>query len=236
VTNGGIFRLPHINIAIDGPAGAGKSTVAKMISKALGIIYLDTGAMYRTVALKAISQGIDTRDAEKLSRLVETISIKIDFTDGEQQIFLDGENVSNKIRTPEVSIGASNVAVIPAVRIKMVEIQREIAKFNSVVMDGRDIGTYVLPGADYKFFLTASVEERAKRRYAEQIEKGMKDVRFEDVLKDIQYRDQNDSSRDFAPLCKAEDAIEIDTTNLTVNEVVEKILSIIKAKNKKSIR
>lgn len=221
--------MSKINIAIDGPAGAGKSTIAKMVSKSLGIIYLDTGAMYRAVALKAINLGIDTKDSGKLSELVKDIDIKINFLEDEQQIFLNSENVSKKIRTPEVSIGASNVAAIPAVRMKMVELQREIARYQSVVMDGRDIGTYVLPGADFKFFLTASVEERAKRRYAEQLEKGIDSISLEEVRRDIDYRDKNDSSRDFAPLRKAEDAIEIDTTSMNIDEVVDKILSIINA-------
>jgi cytidylate kinase len=161
-----------INIAIDGPAGAGKSTIAKAISRILGIIYLDTGAMYRTVALKAIRSGIDTRDEKQLTELVRDIDIRIEYKDNEQRIFLDGDEVTALIRTPEVSIGASNVAVIPAVRIKMVELQREIAHSSDVVMDGRDIGTYVLPEANFKFFLTATLDERAKRRYDEMISKG----------------------------------------------------------------
>jgi cytidylate kinase len=221
-------ELENIAIAIDGPAGAGKSTIAKIISRSLGIIYLDTGAMYRTVALKAINEGIDTRDAEKLAQIVGSIDIRIEYRGSEQLIFLDSEDVSKKIRTPEVSIGASNVAVVPAVRVRMVELQREIARNNSVVMDGRDIGTYVLPNARYKFFLTASVEERARRRFAEQQDKGMKDITFEEVLNDIVYRDKNDSTRDFAPLSKAEDAVLLDTTSMSVEEVAHKILSVIK--------
>lgn len=213
-----------ITVAIDGPAGAGKSTIAKMISKKLKIVYLDTGAMYRTVALKAIRENIDTSDAEKLSQLVKDINIEVKHINDEQRIYLDGEDVSDYIRTPEVSIGASNVAVIPEVRIKMVELQRAIASKCSVVMDGRDIGTYVLPNATLKIFLTASIEERAKRRYNEQLLKGINDVSLEEVKKDILYRDKNDSSRAFAPLAKAEDAIEMDTTNLSIDEVVNKIL------------
>lgn len=224
--------LRKIGIAIDGPAGAGKSTIAKIISKSLGIIYLDTGAMYRSVALKAIREGINTKDQEKLSNLVEKTDIKVTYSGDEQRIILDGEDVTKKIRTKEVSIGASDVSAVPAVRIKMVELQREIADKNSVVMDGRDIGTYVLPNADYKFFLTASVEERAKRRFKEQIEKGVKDITLEEVKKDIEYRDKNDSSRDFAPLRKAEDAIEIDTTNISAQEVANRILSIIKGNDR----
>ncbi len=217
-----------INIAIDGPAGAGKSTIAKLVSKTFGIIYLDTGAMYRAVALKAVNEGIDTSSVSALSKLVECIDIKIDYSMGEQRIFVDGKDVTSLIRTPEVSIGASNVAVVPEVRLKMVELQRAIAKENSVVMDGRDIGTYVLPDADFKFFLTASVEERAKRRFLEQTQKGLTGISLEEVKKDIEYRDNNDSNREFAPLKKADDAIEVDTTSLNIEQVAEKIIGYIK--------
>lgn len=220
--------LTRINIAIDGPAGAGKSTVAKNISKALGIIYLDTGAMYRTVALKAILSGIDTADAGRLASLAGNINLRMEHNGNEQRIFLDGEDVTDKIRTPEVSIGASNVAVIPAVRIEMVKLQREIAEKNDVVMDGRDIGTYVLPDAKYKFFLTASLEERGKRRFEELNGKGMSGMTLDEVKKDIAFRDKNDSSRAFAPLSKAPDAIEIDTTDMNPQQVVEEILARIK--------
>ena len=220
--------MSTINIAIDGPAGAGKSTVAKTISKNLGIIYLDTGAMYRAVALKAIRSGLDTKDADALAGLVKDIDIRIEYNNGEQRIFLDGVDVSGEIRTPEVSIGASNVAVIPAVRIKLVELQREIAENNNVVMDGRDIGTYVLPDARYKFFVTASLEERAKRRYEELLAKGMIGAVYEDVMQDIAFRDQNDSSRAFAPLSRASDAVEIDTTCMNPEQVADRILSFIK--------
>jgi cytidylate kinase len=214
-----------ISIAIDGPAGAGKSTIAKLISKKLGILYLDTGAMYRAVALKAINENIDTLDEEKLSKLVENINIEIVYSKDEQKIILDGEDVSSLIRTPEVSIGASNVATIPDVRIKMVELQKKISSESSVVMDGRDIGSYVLPNADVKIFLNADIKERAKRRYSEQLSKN---ITLEEVLKDIEYRDKNDSSRSFAPLIKASDAIEIDTTNMSIDEVVNTILGYVK--------
>ena len=217
-----------INIAIDGPAGAGKSTIAKIISKTLGIIYLDTGAMYRAVAFKAINEGVDTKDADKLSKTIENIELKILYKENIQRIYVDGEDVTDKIRTPEISTGASNVAVVPEVRIKMVEIQREIACQNSVVMDGRDIGTYVIPNADLKIFLTASLEERAVRRHKELLEKGAKESKLDDVKSDIEYRDKNDSSRAFAPLSKASDAIEIDTTDMSVEEVAQKIISLVK--------
>ena len=184
--------------------------------------------MYRAVALKAINENIDTLDKEKLSKLVENIDIEIVYANDEQKIFLDGKDVSSLIRTPEVSIGASNVATIPDVRIKMVELQRKIASENSVVMDGRDIGSYVLPDAEVKIFLNADVRERAKRRYLEEKAKNTKDITFEEVLKDIEYRDKNDSSRSFAPLTKALDAIEVDTTNMSVDEVVNTILGHVK--------
>ena len=223
--------MTRINIAIDGPAGAGKSTVAKAVAKDMNIIYLDTGAMYRAVALKAIQSGFDTRDQVVLEALVKDIDIRIEHDGNEQRIFLIGKYVSGDIRTAEVSIGSSNVAVNPAVRIKLVELQRKIAKDNDVVMDGRDIGTYVLPDARHKFFLTASIEERAKRRYYEMIGKGMSDITISQIEKDISYRDKNDSSRAFAPLSKASDAIEIDTTSLSEQEVVDCVLSHITNKN-----
>jgi len=218
-----------IAIAIDGPAGAGKSTIARIISETLNILYLDTGAMYRTVALRAIRDGIDTRSQDELKQMIENINIKVTYSDNKQHIFLDEEDVTELIRTSEVSIGASNVAVVPEVRIRMVEIQRQIASQNSVVMDGRDIGTYVLPDAEFKFFLNASLEERAKRRYKEQLLKGITGTSLEEVKKDMEYRDKNDSSREFAPLCKATDAIEIDTTNMSIENVVDKILGYIKS-------
>ncbi len=217
-------RNSKIAIAIDGPAGAGKSTIAKLVSKKLKIVYLDTGAMYRAVALKAIRENIDTLDRDKLANIIENIDIKVEYMGDDQRIYLDGEDVSELIRTPEVSIGASNVAVIPEVRVKMVELQRAIAKESSVVMDGRDIGSYVLPDATLKIFLTASIEERAKRRYNEQLLKGVNNISLEEVKKDIEYRDKNDSSRAFAPLMKAADAVEIDTTKMSIDEVVKKIL------------
>lgn len=220
----------NISIAIDGPAGAGKSTIAKIISEDIGIVYLDTGAMYRAVALKAIRDRIDTTDRDSLSKMVDSIGITVNYVDGEQFIYLNGEDVTSKIRTSEISIGASNVGTVPEVRIKMVELQRQIAAKTSVVMDGRDIGTYVLPDAKFKFFLTASVDERALRRYNEQLAKGYKNISLDDVKSDIEYRDKNDSSREFAPLSKASDAIEIDTTSLSIDEVAQRIISIIKEK------
>lgn len=225
-----------INIAIDGPAGAGKSTIARNIAKRLKIVYLDTGAMYRTVALKAIREGVDTKDREKVSQIVRNIDMNVLFNNSEQYMILDKEDVSKLIRSSEISVGASNVSAIPEVRVKMAQIQREFASKNSVVMEGRDIGTYVLPQAHVKIFLTASIEERAKRRYNQFIEKGMANVSLEEIIEEIKYRDKNDSSRELAPLRKAEDAFEIDTTNLTIGQVTDKILNYIRQAEKKNGR
>jgi len=224
----GFVKMKNISVAIDGPAGAGKSTISKVVAKTLGLIYVDTGAMYRAVALYAIQNGMDTKNADgALEKSLDKISIDIAYQDGEQHIFLNGEDVSGIIRTPEVSMGASNVATLPCVRLKLVELQREIAKKQSVIMDGRDIGTYVLPSADIKIFLTASVEARAKRRHKELIEKGTS-VSYEEVLLDMQKRDLNDSTRAFAPLKQADDAVLIDTTEYDFDASVDKILSHIK--------
>ena len=220
--------MKNVSVAIDGPAGAGKSTISKVVAKKLGLIYVDTGAMYRAVAFYAIQNGMDTKNSDgALEASLDKISIDIAYQDGEQHIYLNGEDVSGLIRTPEVSMGASNVATLPCVRLKLVEIQREIAKKQRVIMDGRDIGTYVLPDADIKIFLTASVEARAKRRHKELIEKGTS-VSYEEVLLDMQKRDLNDSTRAFAPLKQADDAVLIDTTEYDFDASVNKILSHIK--------
>ncbi len=211
------------SIAIDGPAGAGKSTIAKKVSAELGFIYLDTGAMYRAVALKAIQSGVDTKSREDIIRIIDNISIAITHDDNTQKIFLDGRDVSEDIRTGEVSAGAANVAAIKEVRLKMVELQRKIAGENDVVMDGRDIGSYVLPEANLKIFLTADIDERAKRRYEELVLKGQQ-VNLDDVREDMRNRDNNDMSRAFAPLKKVPDAVEIDSTAMTIEEVAERIL------------
>lgn len=225
--------MSTIKIAIDGPAGAGKSTIAKIVARQLGFIYIDTGAMYRAVALKAIQNNIDTKnEIEKVCGILKDINIDIKHDkENSQLVFLDNEDVTNKIRTSEVSIGASNVACIPEVRLKLVELQRKLARENNVIMDGRDIGTYVLPDADIKIFLTASPEERAKRRYEEMLMKGYT-CNYEDVKKDILYRDQNDSSRSFAPLKAADDAIIVDTSGNELEESVDIILNIIKERLK----
>lgn len=217
--------MTHLKIAIDGPSGSGKSTLAKAVSKKLGILYLDTGAMYRACGLKAILSGISPKDEELVVKMLETLDIDIRFADGEQRIFLDKRDVSSDIRTPDVSVAASDISSLPAVRIKMVAMQREIAGARSVVLDGRDIGSYVLPDADYKFFLTADPQERAKRRLEELALRGITTQTYEEVLADIRYRDYQDSNRAFAPLIKTPDAIEIDTTFNTQEQTLEALLN-----------
>ena len=216
-----------LNISIDGPSGAGKSTIAKEIAKRLNIIYLDTGAMYRAIGLKAVRLGIDTEDVQGVTGILDSTQIEIKYEDGVQIIYLDGEDVSTAIREHHISKAASNVSKIPAVRLKLVAMQREIAAKNNVVLDGRDITSYVLKDANNKFYLTATPEERAKRRYKELIEKGQ-NVDYETILADINDRDYNDTHRDFAPLTCTEDSVFIDSTELTVEQAIEKILSYIK--------
>ena len=204
-----------LNIAIDGPSGAGKSTIAKEIAKRLNIIYLDTGAMYRAIGLKAVRLGIDTEDVQGVTGILDSTQIEIKYEDGVQIIYLDGEDVSTAIREHHISKAASNVSKIPAVRLKLVAMQREIAAKNNVVLDGRDITSYVLKDANNKFYLTATPEERAKRRYKELVEKGQ-NVDYETILADINDRDYNDTHRDFAPLTRTEDSVFIDSTELTI--------------------
>lgn len=216
-----------MKVAIDGPAGAGKSSIAKAVSKKLGFVYIDTGAMYRAVAVYAIENGIEIKEENFTQEVLDDIKIDIAYEDGTQKIYLLGKDVSERIREADVSIGASNVAVIPAVRLKLVELQRTLAEKTSVIMDGRDIGTYVLPDAEVKIFLTASSDVRAKRRLLEMKEKGM-EADFETVKRDIEYRDKNDSEREFAPLRQAEDAVLVDTSDMTIEEVVDRITGIIR--------
>ncbi len=219
--------MSTLKIAIDGPAGAGKSTIARAAAKALGYVYIDTGAMYRAVALKATRQGIDTRDSRQICTILDDLDITIKYKDGTQIILLDGQDVTADIRLPEISKGASEVAAISDVRMKLVEIQRQLATNNNVIMDGRDIGTYVLPDADLKIFLTASIEERAIRRYTEMIEKDSS-CSLEEIKQDIIVRDEKDRNREFAPLKVAEDAIVIDTTGNDLEKSIEGIINIIK--------
>lgn len=222
--------MKPIQIAIDGPSGAGKSTMAKLLSEKLRIMYLDTGAMYRALALKAVRLGLDTANSEQILPLLSDLEIKISYEAGVQKVILHGEDVSDKIRTDEISMGASNVSAIPEVRKSLVRLQQRIAGNNSVVMDGRDIGIDVLPDAQIKIFLTASVTQRAIRRYNEQKEKGILEKSLAEIEKEIEIRDYNDSNRAASPLRKAEDAIEVDTSNLSIEESVEKILNIVRAK------
>lgn len=217
----------NISIALDGPSGSGKSTIAKALSKELNILYLDTGAMYRATALKAISLNIDTLDEKGVSGFIDGLDLQIKYVDGKQHTVLDGEDVSERIREPHVSMAASNISSLKCVRLKMVEMQRKIASEMSCVLDGRDIGSYVLPNADFKFYITASVKERTDRRYAELKAKGF-DVDYDTLMKEIEQRDYNDSHRDFAPLTQAPDAIYLDTSDMNVEEVVSKVLSYVK--------
>ena len=218
-----------INIAIDGPAGAGKSTVARAVAKKLGILYLDTGAMYRAMALKAMREGIDPNDKEQVLPLLECTEIYAKNIGGTQHTYLDGEDVSGLIRTPEISRGASDISAIPDVRIKLAQIQRNIAHTSDVVMDGREIGSYVIPECENKFYVTASVDERARRRLLELKEKGRDNgMTVEDMAKDIAEREYNDSHRAFAPLLRLPEAILIDTTDLTIDEAVNAVLKNLK--------
>ena len=212
------------NVAIDGPAGSGKSTIARLLARDYHILYLDTGAMYRACALAALRAGIDVADEAQVCVLMRDIPLNVVYRDGEQHTMLDGEDVSDQIRTPEVSMAASTVSRHMSVRMKMVEKQREIAGKMSCVLDGRDIGTFVLPDADFKFFLTASAEVRAKRRADEMTAKGYR-VDFEKLKQEIAARDEQDSTREFAPLKRADDAVLIDTSDMTIEEVLRTIKS-----------
>lgn len=216
-----------INIAIDGPSGAGKSTISKILAKKLNITYLDTGAMYRTVALYVLRKGCSVNDPAQVEPLLKEIKISYSGDALDKHILLNGEDVSTQIREHHISKAASDVSKIPAVRLFLVEMQRKIASENDVILDGRDITSYVLPNAKYKFFLTATSEERASRRCKELEQKGQK-FEYEQILKDIIDRDENDSKRAFAPLVKTEDSIEIDSTKMTIDEVVDFIYSHIK--------
>ena len=211
-----------MKIAIDGPAGAGKSTVAKLISEKLGINYLDTGAMYRSIAYALINKGIDPEDADAVKNHLDEVDIEVKYIKRVQHMYLDGKDISKLIRTNEISMGASNVSKIPEVRLKLIEMQQEIARNFDIVMDGRDICTYVLPDADHKFFITASVDERARRRFKELPEGS--NLTFEEIREDIIKRDKNDSEREFMPLKQAEDAVLVDTTHMNIDEVINFVL------------
>ena len=209
------------SVAIDGPAGAGKSTVAKAVAKALNAAYLDTGAMYRTMGLYMAEHG--HRRPEAIAEAARTPDLRVDFRDGVQRMFLDGEDVTERIRTPEAAATASKVSAVGAVRARLVDLQREIARGQSVVMDGRDIGTVVLPDATVKIYLTASCEVRAKRRFDELTQAG-KEIAYEQVLDDIVQRDYNDAHRAVSPMRQADDAVRVDTSEMTRDEVVADIV------------
>ncbi len=217
-------------VAVDGPSGAGKSTIAKRIAAELGIVYVDTGAMYRSVGLYTFRKGVDPKDAEAVTALLPEITVDMRYgDDGLQRMFLNGEDVTTDIRLPQISMYASAVSAIPAVRAFLLDMQRDLARRNSVIMDGRDISTVVLPNAEVKIFLTAEAETRAKRRELELQERGTPEP-FEKILKELLERDYNDSHRAEAPLRQAEDAVLIDTTNLNFEESKDALLKVIREK------
>ncbi len=219
--------MSKINIAIDGPAGAGKSTIARLVAKKLDYIYVDTGAMYRAMALHCIRAGLKAEKKEQIEECCGTCSVDIEYVNGEQNVLLNGENVGAYIRTEEVSQMTSAISVYPKVREKLLDLQRNVAKNNCVIMDGRDIGSFVLPNADLKIYLTASVQTRANRRYLEQTEKGL-DVKLEDIEKEIEERDYRDMHREIAPLVVADTAVVVDSSDMTIEQVTEKIVNMAK--------
>jgi cytidylate kinase len=218
--------MSNINIAIDGPAGAGKSSIAKEVSKRLGYVYIDTGALYRAIAYHVYTNGATDFSPSRVVPLLKSMNVELKYIDGVQRVFVNGLDVSDRIRTPEISMGASKVSAIPEVRSFLLGLQQSIAERNDVIMDGRDIGTVVLPNADLKLFLTASPEERANRRYAQ-----LKDTPncpcWEDILSDINQRDYDDSHRAIAPLKRADDAVLVDSTNISEEETISHILGLI---------
>lgn len=212
------------NVAVDGPAGAGKSTIAKLVAKEKGYIYVDTGAMYRGLAIHFLKKGISAEDKKAVAKACKDAVVSIAYEDGVQQVYLNGENITDMLRTEEVGNMASKTSAIPAVREKLLELQRTLAAEKDVIMDGRDIGTNILPNADVKIYLTASVETRAKRRYDELTEKG-ENCDFEEIARDIRERDARDMNREIAPLKKADDAVLVDSSDMTIEEVVNTICS-----------
>lgn len=213
------------NVAIDGPAGAGKSTIAKLVAKEKGYVYVDTGAMYRGLAIHFLENGIEAEEKEKIAEACKDADVTIRYEDGQQQVYLNGKNITAKLREEAVGNMASKSSAIPEVRAKLLELQRELARKENVIMDGRDIGTCVLPDADVKVFLTASVETRAKRRYDELVEKGVA-CDLEEIARDIAERDERDSTREIAPLKQAEDAVLVDSSYMTIEEVVAAIVKL----------
>ena len=223
------------SIAIDGPAGAGKSTIARAVAKKLGFVYVDTGAMYRALALFFLRRGISGDDVETISSLCPDIRISLDYdSEGQQQMYLNGENVTSMIRQEEVGKMASVTSAIPAVRSALLSLQRQLAKESNVLMDGRDIGTHVLVDATLKIFLTASVDVRARRRYDELTQKG-EECDFDQIRKDIEQRDHQDMTREISPLYQAEDAVAIDSSSLTIDQVIDRVIELFRDKTESSV-
>ena len=224
--------MKYVSVAVDGPAGSGKSTITKMVAKSLGFNYVDTGAMYRALTYNFLSNGLDELEEEKIKELLSKTDFKVEYVDGVQYVYVNNEEVSDKIRTAEVSKFTSLFAKSPVVRDFLIDTQRNLANTNNIIMDGRDIASVVLPNADVKIFLTASVEERARRRVLDFERQGIENVDFEKVKEDIKARDWQDENRDIAPLIKVESATLIDTTSLTIDEVVEKMTELVKSVEK----
>ena len=224
--------MKYVSVAVDGPAGSGKSTITKMVAKSLGFNYVDTGAMYRALTFNFLSNGLDELEEEKIKELLSKTDFKVEYVDGVQYVYVNDVEVSDKIRTAEVSKFTSLFAKSPAVRDFLIDTQRNLANTNNIIMDGRDIASVVLPNADVKIFLTASVEERARRRVLDFERQGIENVDFEKVKEDIKARDWQDENRDIAPLIKVESATLIDTTSLTIDEVVEKMAELVKSVEK----
>ena len=224
--------MKYVSVAVDGPAGSGKSTITKMVAKSLGFNYVDTGAMYRALTYNFLSNGLDELEEEEIKELLSKTDFKVEYVDGVQYVYVNNEEVSDKIRTADVSKFTSLFAKSPAVRDFLIDTQRNLANTNNIIMDGRDIASVVLPNADVKIFLTASVEERARRRVLDFERQGIENVDFEKVKEDIKARDWQDENRDIAPLIKVESATLLDTTSLTIDEVVEKMTELVKSVEK----
>ena len=224
--------MKYVSVAVDGPAGSGKSTITKMVAKSLGFNYVDTGAMYRAITFNFLSNGLDELEEEKIKELLSKTDFKVEYVDGVQYVYVNDVEVSDKIRTAEVSKFTSLFAKSPAVRDFLIDTQRNLANTNNIIMDGRDIASVVLPNADVKIFLTASVEERARRRVLDFERQGIENVDFEKVKEDIKARDWQDENRDIAPLVKVDSATLLDTTSLTIDEVVEKMAELVKSVEK----
>ena len=224
--------MKYVSVAVDGPAGSGKSTITKMVAKSLGFNYVDTGAMYRALTFNFLSNGLDELEEVKIKELLSKTDFKVEYVDGVQYVYVNDVEVSDKIRTAEVSKFTSLFAKSPAVRDFLIDTQRNLANTNNIIMDGRDIASVVLPNADVKIFLTASVEERARRRVLDFERQGIENVDFEKVKEDIKARDWQDENRDIAPLVKVDSATLLDTTSLTIDEVVEKMAELVKSVEK----